>query len=51
MVVIEAVAKAEHSCGEQGGIESGMRRQNIFRNRLRADLFSACCGVHKTGGH
>jgi hypothetical protein len=36
------VAEAEHSCGEQGGVERSMRRQNIFRCQLRADLFSDC---------
>ena len=44
VIVVEAVAEAEHSCGEQGGVERGMRRQNIFRYQLRAELFSACCG-------
>jgi len=50
VVVVEAVAKAKHGCGEQGGVERGMRRQNIFRYRLRADLFSACCSGHRIGG-
>jgi hypothetical protein len=40
------MAEAKHGCGEKGGVQSGMRRQNIFQDQLRLDLFPTCCEVH-----